>query len=349
MGGGRAPVRQTTADNYVAVAKGLAGWYVRVKRDGWDGVTPRDEERCTSTPESFSLHDIFPSAEAEGASLAIEYLQWLCEVRGIAPKTEDFQLRSLIAVAKWLHHGQRRGGGTASSRVLEGSGGAPNGSGNEGHALPPVVGELVRVQRATHQRANKAPRAADEAIKWLDWPQYLRLVETLKHECAPLTHKGSPRSEKDVAMAVQKYLLFAILACVPDRQRTLRELELNRTLFCEEYDEAVDESSWSAAVVSSSGPERRDGRQEAGEERRGHDGKDGTDDAGDSVRWVRRRRWVVRHSPEDYKTGGAYGARPALVLDPRLYPVGWRALYIYVYICIIFNPFLAFSVFHISF
>ncbi len=28
----------------------------------------------------------------------------------------------------------------------------------------------------------------------------------------------------------QKYLIFAILSCVPDRQRTLRELELGRTL-----------------------------------------------------------------------------------------------------------------------
>ena len=41
-------------------------------------------------------------------------------------------------------------------------------------------------------------------------------------------------------MAVQRYLLFAILACVPDRQRTLRELELGRTLACEEVDDAVD-------------------------------------------------------------------------------------------------------------
>jgi integrase len=28
----------------------------------------------------------------------------------------------------------------------------------------------------------------------------------------------------------------------------------------------------------------------------------------------------VRHAPEDYKTGNAYGARPDLELDPRLYP-----------------------------
>ena len=29
---------------------------------------------------------------------------------------------------------------------------------------------------------------------------------------------------------------------------------------------------------------------------------------------------MIAHAPEDYKTGNAYGARPDLELDPRLYP-----------------------------
>ena len=29
---------------------------------------------------------------------------------------------------------------------------------------------------------------------------------------------------------------------------------------------------------------------------------------------------MVRHGPDDYKTGGAYGERPALVIDSRVYP-----------------------------
>lgn len=118
VGGGKAPVRQTTANNYVAVAKGLMGWYVRVKRDGWDGVSATDDAVLAPPPEGLSLRDAIPSASAEGAGLAIEYLQWLCEVRGIAAKTEDFQLRSLIAVAKWLYGRgeavQGGGGGTAT-------------------------------------------------------------------------------------------------------------------------------------------------------------------------------------------------------------------------------------------
>eukprot|EP00982_Pelagococcus_subviridis_P016371 31475-Pelagococcus_subviridis.AAC.4 len=221
------------------------------------------------------------------------------------------QLRSLVALAKWLW-----GGG-------------------DGVDASPVVAELVRVQRGARARGDKAPHAADETKKWLDWPEYLQLVETLKRECAPLTWKGARRSKKDVAAAVQRYLLFAILACVPDRQRTLRELELDRTLFREVVDVEVD-------VVDPFDAGARTGRTE----------------------WVSRATWVVRHSPEDYKarsyshrspvprfqsrhtstpfnstpdafqlhpdinarterpvqTGGAYGARPDLVLDPRLYP-----------------------------
>lgn len=120
VGGGKAPVRQTTANNYVNVAKGLMGWYVRVKRNGWDGVSATDDAVLASPPEGLSLRDAIPSESAEGAGLAIEYLQWLCEVRGIAAKTEDFQLRSLIAVAKWLYgRGEAvQGGGDFDHRTV---------------------------------------------------------------------------------------------------------------------------------------------------------------------------------------------------------------------------------------
>ena len=281
VGGGRAPVRHSTANNYVEVARGLMGWYVRCKLGGWDGVTwPEEEEEASeddsdsgsglggasrrrrtpraSPPATLSLRDAIPSSDAAGAATAIAYLQWLCETRGVLPTTEAFHLRSLIALAKWLH-----------------------GSGGEGGLEKPVVMELVRVQRGSKTLAAKGARGADEAAKWLDWPDYLRLVERLRLECAPLTHLGDQRADRDVALAVQRYLLFAILACVPDRQRTLRELELGRTLLCE--------------------PEVHDGLEEERREER-------------------RRRWVIAHAPEDYKTGGAYGARPALVLDPRVYP-----------------------------
>jgi len=242
--GGRAPVRERTASNHVAVAKQFMGWLARESEHAMEFATPTDDGVVVLKP-SVSLRDVFPSRESSGAQYAIEYVQWLVDVRGIKSTTEDFQLRSLVALAKWVHdHADDDG------------------------IAPPCVQELIRVQRSARDRAKNAPHAADDDRKWLEWDQYLALVEHLKLECAPLEASGKERSARDVAMSVQRYLLFAILACIPDRQRTLRELQLNKTLF-------------------------RDASSGA---------------------------WMVRHGPDDYKTGGAYGERPALVIDPRVYP-----------------------------
>ena len=242
--GGRAPVRERTASNHVAVAKQFMGWLARESEHAMEFATPTDDGVVVLKP-GVSLRDVFPSRESSGAQYAIEYVQWLVDVRGIKSTTEDFQLRSLVALAKWVHdHADDDG------------------------IAPPCVQELIRVQRSARDRAKNAPHAADDDRKWLEWDQFLALVEHLKLECAPLEASGKERSARDVAMSVQRYLLFAILACIPDRQRTLRELQLNKTLF--------------------------------------RDASSGT--------------WMVRHGPDDYKTGGAYGERPALVIDPRVYP-----------------------------
>ncbi len=50
------------------------------------------------------------------------------------------------------------------------------------------------------------------------------------HPSAGLDAKGKPRALSAVAWSMQRYLIFAILSCVPDRQRTLRELRVGKTL-----------------------------------------------------------------------------------------------------------------------
>ncbi len=57
-----------------------------------------------------------------------------------------------------------------------------------------------------------------------------QVVQQLRLECAGLDSQGRPRPPLQVAASLQRYLMFAILACVPDRQRTLRELRLGSTL-----------------------------------------------------------------------------------------------------------------------
>jgi len=243
VGGGRAPVRARTALNHAAVALQFLGWLCRESEHRTKFASMSEDGRVILKP-GLSIKDAFPSADARGAAYAIEYVQWLADERKIKSTTEDFQLRSLVALAKWV-----------TGHV-------------EDELAPAVVQELIRVQRSARERAKNAPHAADDKRKWLEWDDYLSLVETLKLECAPNDCDGNPRSARDVAMSVQRYLLFAILACIPDRQRTLRELQLGKTLI----------------------------KNQA---------------TGD---------WIVRHGPDDYKTGGAYGERPSLVIDPRVYP-----------------------------
>ena len=55
---------------------------------GRDGVPP-------PASDALSFRDVLTSADADGARLAIEYMQWLCASRKIQPKTEDFQVRSI--------------------------------------------------------------------------------------------------------------------------------------------------------------------------------------------------------------------------------------------------------------
>ncbi|CAL5226021.1 g8828 [Coccomyxa viridis] len=85
-----------------------------------------------------------------------------------------------------------------------------------------------------------APRASEEELKWLNWPDFvqrhessMQVVNELRRECAGKDNLGRARTSPAVAWSLQRYLIFAILCCIPDRQRTIRELEVGKTLFKE--------------------------------------------------------------------------------------------------------------------
>ena len=72
---------------------------------------------------------------------------------------------------------------------------------------------------STHPPCVPSPRPnADEELKWLDWPQYLALCGELRRECAGRDAAGRRRQDTAVAQSLQRYLIFAILSCIPDRQ-----------------------------------------------------------------------------------------------------------------------------------
>ena len=157
----------------------------------------------------------------------------------------------------------------------------------------PVVIELRKFHRDAGNRSKKAPRSSDEGKKWLDWSEYLEVIELLKADLGSMIDryetlaKEQPENQvdsgvkrqkslqvqqKEIATTFQHYLILSFFACVPDRQRTFRELQLDKNFM------------------------RIDG------ESKGED------------------TWVIRHSADDYKTGATYGERPPLPLLPSLTP-----------------------------
>lgn len=78
-----------------------------------------------------------------------------------------------------------------------------------------VIKELRSMVNQAKRRQKAAPRAVEEAHKWLDWPAYLKVVAELRKECAAKDSAGKQRSRSAVAWSLQRYLIFAILSCVP--------------------------------------------------------------------------------------------------------------------------------------
>ena len=235
------PVVAVTADKYVDHLRRMLGWAVsegKVARrsgsgsekgaaknrggdgDGGGGGGGGEEKTSLSAaaPEHLSLRDLIPTSSREGASLVMEYAAWLARARGVTPHTEGLAVRSALSAAKFLFHPESRARVAAGERPYQDL---------------EVVAELRGMSREAREAGKRAPGVADESVKWLDWPDFLAVVEELRREAGAINERGRRRTDAAVAWALQKYLMFAILACVPDRQRTLRELEVGRTLFYE--------------------------------------------------------------------------------------------------------------------
>ena len=262
------PIRPATAKIYLRHAKLFLGWWCA---SSYNQNHTKHSDVDRDPPLDFvSLHDIVPSSDKESATVIIDFVLWL-RGREVSVSYEANLLRGLIKLLKFRF--------AQESTCQDGR-----------HTFEDI--ELIQECRKLHRNANRrqrlAPRSSDEQKKWITWPEYLRVIEQTKqellqlldeyHKLPPSKHKFSTKAtvqpqqysleQKRVAEAYQRYLILAIFASIPDRQRTIRELEVGRTLL-----------------------------------------KDST--TGD---------WMVKHGPEDYKTGKHYGERPALHLAAELTP-----------------------------
>eukprot|EP00533_Pseudo-nitzschia_delicatissima_P011254 CAMPEP_0197282998 /NCGR_PEP_ID=MMETSP1432-20130617/24709_1 /TAXON_ID=44447 /ORGANISM="Pseudo-nitzschia delicatissima, Strain UNC1205" /LENGTH=560 /DNA_ID=CAMNT_0042749979 /DNA_START=74 /DNA_END=1756 /DNA_ORIENTATION=+ len=221
------PIRDATAKVYMNHARLFLGWCCQNPKTKDD-----DGKESTIAKKDVSIFVIVPSKEKESADNIIRFVLWL-RTRDISVSYEANLLRGVIKLLKF------RFAKESASDPLDGK--------NTFDDIP-IIKEVRKLHRDANQRQRLAPRSSDESKKWITWQDYLGVTQNTKSEVLELikTYEATPpaklryaKADTDrvysldqvrVAEAYQRYLILAILASVPDRQRTIRELEVGRTL-----------------------------------------------------------------------------------------------------------------------
>jgi integrase len=220
------PIRPATAQIYHRHAKLFLGWFLH---------TNHHESIDTNNTASISIYSIIPSKDKESAQSLIDFVLWLRRERNISDAYEANLLRGLI---KFLKFRFAKESATDSSY------------GGLTFTDIPLIKELRKLHRAASQKSKVAPKSSDEQKKWLSWPEFLSVIQKTKEDTMTKIEnyrqlnpterrfrKGNNEfslQEEEIAALFQKYLILAIFANIPDRQRTIRELEIGRTLMKED-------------------------------------------------------------------------------------------------------------------
>jgi len=240
------PIRPATAIVYLRHAKLFLGWYVHEYC-----ITTATTDDCLSDAEkrAISIFTIIPTKEKDSADSILEFLLWLRSVRQISVSYEANFLRGLTKLIKFRFRKESLTDPAYGQKSFEDI---------------PLIRELRKWHRDADKKRAVAPRSSDESQKWLSWPEYLQVVKhsrdnlaellreyeqddnasSVMKKTAPVAKDGSRIRNKDdmkdssttyspqqrkIATAFQKYLVLAFFSNIPDRQRTIRELELNRS------------------------------------------------------------------------------------------------------------------------
>jgi hypothetical protein len=238
------PIRDATATVYVRHAKLFLGWYLAQDsilqryQEQPPNALAKGEDRVEKSDTHVSIFQIFPDKEKNSATVLIDFIIWLRSSREVSVSYEANMLRGLIKLLKF------RFARESLTDPAYGDGGKVT------FDDIPIIRELRKIHRSANQRQRNAPRSSNEQRKWLSWPEYLKVVESTKLELQSLLQdyneqhseyerglRNSPPytyQEKNIAAAYQRFLILAFFSNVPDRQRTIRELEIGRTFVRDE-------------------------------------------------------------------------------------------------------------------
>ena len=150
----------------------------------------------------------------------------------------------------------------------------------------PLVRELRKLHREANKLSNKSPRVSDESLKWLSWNEYLSVVQELK---------------KELQEMIEYY-------------NSINATEKNSEIL--EYKKKVANKYQEYLLLAflSYIPDRQRTFREL------IIGKNFLKSSS-LIQGVKDVSWVIKHGPNDYKTGKNYGDRPPLVLPSYMTPV----------------------------
>lgn len=201
------PIRSATADVYMRHARQFLGWYVKEKH-----------AIASSSKDPVSLFQIIKDKEKESANDIIDFVLWL-RSRNVSVSYEANILRGLTKLLKFRFSRESRSD--------------PSNGGNTFDDIP-MIKEIRKLHRDANKRQRLAPRSSNEQRKWLSWPEYLNVIKAMKQELLELIQNfydpQSAQRKETVAEKYQCYLILALFASIPDRQRTMRELAIGSTL-----------------------------------------------------------------------------------------------------------------------
>jgi len=269
-----APIRMSTASVYVRHAKQFFGYYLS---HYLPRLQQQEAQSSSFSAKSLSIEDIFPNKEKTSAAPVFEFIKFLRE-RKTSSSYEANLLRGLTKLVKF--------------RFRKESSSDPTYNGQKSFDDIPIVREMRKLHTDVNRKQKLSPRVSDENKKWLDWTEYLSVVQLYKQdlqeeldafEAAAEEGGGGKTSspsiyssrQRRIADKYQKYLLLAFFATIPDRQRTMRELYIGKTFLRVEEDQTAGGAGL-------------------------------------------QHRYVIKHAPDDYKTGKNYGDRPPLVVSNEL-------------------------------
>jgi len=211
------PIREATAQVYMRHARQFLGWYVQ------SFLSDKSfEERGSVT-----VFDIISSPEKESAAPILEFIIWLRSNRNISVSYEANLLRGIAKLLKF--------------RFADESKADPS-YGEISFSDIPLLKEIRKLHRDANRSTQKARKSSDESRKWLTWTEYLGVIAKVKMELEQLLQENAADSDakrRKTATMYQYYLVLAFFASVPDRQRTIRELELGNTFL------KTDDGNWS--------------------------------------------------------------------------------------------------------